>query len=641
MQAIWSDEGKLARWLEVELAALDGWAEVGVVPAEDVAQIRASAVAPTPERVLEIEERTQHDLAAFVDASPSGLGPEGRWLHYGLTSSDVLDTALALQVRDAGALLARGDRPRARGRGAPGRGAPRDRLLGPHARRTRRADHVRREARRLGVRARPRPRAAEPRARRHARRQALGRGRHLRRRRPRGRARRLRAPRTRAEPVSTQVVPRDRHAELLSALALVAASLERFATEIRHLARTEVREVQEPFAQRPEGLVGDAAQAEPDRRRADLRARARRARRARSSGSRTWRSGTSATSRTRAPSGSCSRRVPRARLHARPLRLARRRPGRRSGADAAQPRRVARARLQPARAARARRVGPRARRGLPARAAQRHCGPGTRSATSARSSRPTRRSPGGSARRRSRPRSTSATPCATSTSSSSASPRSRDREGDCRCLRPRIHVASGKVRELYELDDDRLLLVASDRISTFDVVLPTEIPDKGRVLTGLSAFWFARTQRHRARTTCSALRADGRSTEVPAPRDAADRVRRARLPRRLRLEGLPRDRRDVAATALPEGLQRVGPAARADLHAGDEGAGRATTRTSAATQAAELVGAERSPRSSASALALYRFAVGARRGARDHPRRHEVRARPRRATAGSCSATRR
>jgi phosphoribosylaminoimidazole-succinocarboxamide synthase len=74
------------------------------------------------------------------------------------------------------------------------------------------------------------------------------------------------------------------------------------------------------------------------------------------------------------------------------------------------------------------------------------------------------------------------------------------------------HVGSGKVRELYELDDDRLLLVASDRISTFDVVLPTEIPDKGRVLTGLSAFWFART-REIVPNHLLALRADGRSTE--------------------------------------------------------------------------------------------------------------------------------
>ena len=75
-----------------------------------------------------------------------------------------------------------------------------------------------------------------------------------------------------------------------------------------------------------------------------------------------------------------------------------------------------------------------------------------------------------------------------------------------------LHVGSGKVRELYALDDDRLLLVASDRISTFDVVLPTEIPDKGRVLTGLSGFWFARTKDICANHLL-ALRPDGRSTE--------------------------------------------------------------------------------------------------------------------------------
>src|SRR5690348_11910149 len=108
MSRIWSEEGKLARWLEVELAALDGWAEVGAVPAADVAAIRAGAVTPSAERVAEIELTTDHDLAAFVDAVAETLGPEGRWIHYGLTSSDVVDTALALQIRDAGALLSAG-----------------------------------------------------------------------------------------------------------------------------------------------------------------------------------------------------------------------------------------------------------------------------------------------------------------------------------------------------------------------------------------------------------------------------------------------------------------------------------------------------------------------------------------------------
>src|SRR3954470_9695020 len=108
MAAVWSDEGRLRRWLDVELAALDAWAEVGAVPAEDVAAIRAHAVPPTPERVAEIERTTDHDLAAFVDAVAEQLGPEGRWVHYGLTSSDVVDTALALQIRDSGAVLLRG-----------------------------------------------------------------------------------------------------------------------------------------------------------------------------------------------------------------------------------------------------------------------------------------------------------------------------------------------------------------------------------------------------------------------------------------------------------------------------------------------------------------------------------------------------
>ena len=170
-----------------------------------------------------------------------------------------------------------------------------------------------------------------------------------------------------------------------------------------------------------------------------------------------------------------------------------------------------------------------------------------------------------------------------------------------------VHVASGKVRELFTIDDERLLLVASDRISTFDVVLPTEIPDKGRVLTGLSAFWFART-----RELCRqppARAAAGRALDrVPAARDAAARVRRPRLPRRLGLEGLPAQRIDVGARAAG-GAARVGPAARADLHALDQGDDRArrehrrragARRSSARTATSEV---ERT------ALALYRFAA--------------------------------
>src|ERR671925_880883 len=103
MAKVWSEENKLARWLEVELAALDGWAEIGAVPGDAAREIGERAVPPAPERVAELERETQHDVAAFVDAVASELGAVGRYFHYGLTSSDVVDTGLSLQVRDAGA----------------------------------------------------------------------------------------------------------------------------------------------------------------------------------------------------------------------------------------------------------------------------------------------------------------------------------------------------------------------------------------------------------------------------------------------------------------------------------------------------------------------------------------------------------
>src|ERR671936_2237383 len=105
MAQIWSDESRLARWLDVELAALDAWTEVGAIPADAIAAVRENAHVPTPARVAEIELTTDHDVAAFVDAVAEQLGPEGRWVHHGLTSSDVLDTALALQIRDGGRLI--------------------------------------------------------------------------------------------------------------------------------------------------------------------------------------------------------------------------------------------------------------------------------------------------------------------------------------------------------------------------------------------------------------------------------------------------------------------------------------------------------------------------------------------------------
>src|SRR4051794_21226671 len=256
MSRIWSEEGKLARWLDVELAALDGWAEIGAVPAGDVAAIRAHAVPPTAERVAEIEQTTDHDLAAFVDAVAEQLGPEGRWVHYGLTSSDVVDTALSLQIQDAGKLLLAGI----------------DGALDAVVRRAEQHRHTICIGRSHGIHAEPTTFGWK----------LAGWAFEL----DRGRARLVRALDSNRigqlsgtvgtyaavdpeieriacerlglepEPVSTQVIARDRHAELLAALALVATSLERFATEIRHLARTEVREVEEPFAS---GMKGSSA----------------------------------------------------------------------------------------------------------------------------------------------------------------------------------------------------------------------------------------------------------------------------------------------------------------------------------------------------------------------------------------------
>jgi len=108
MASIWSDEGKLRAWLEVELAATAAWAELGIVPPEAARALREHAAVPAPERVAELEATLHHDTAAFVDAVAERLGEEGRWFHYGLTSSDVVDTALSLQLQAAGRLILEG-----------------------------------------------------------------------------------------------------------------------------------------------------------------------------------------------------------------------------------------------------------------------------------------------------------------------------------------------------------------------------------------------------------------------------------------------------------------------------------------------------------------------------------------------------
>jgi adenylosuccinate lyase len=247
MAAVWSDESRLARWLDVELAALEGWAETGAVPADAVATIRERATPPSPKRVAELERQTQHDTAAFVDAVAEQLGAEGRWFHYGLTSSDVVDTALSLQIQEAGCVLVEGY----------------DRALDTVIERALEHRDTLCIGRTHGVHAEPTTFGLK----------LAGWAFELDRNRTRlGRAlagvrvgklsgavgtysatdpevERIACERLGLQPApsSTQILQRDRHAALLATLAVFASSLDKFALEIRNLARTEVREVEEPF----------------------------------------------------------------------------------------------------------------------------------------------------------------------------------------------------------------------------------------------------------------------------------------------------------------------------------------------------------------------------------------------------------
>jgi adenylosuccinate lyase len=254
MASIWSDEGKLRTWLAVELAATAAWAELGVVPSEAARALQRSAAPPTPQRVAELEKTLHHDTAAFVDAVAERLDPEvGRWFHYGLTSSDVVDTALALQVREAGALILEGI----------------DRAFAAVVARAERHRTTLQMGRTHGVHAEPTTFGLKlagwafelDRGRRRVARALEG----MRVGKLSGAVgtyaatdpelERIACERLGLEPAptSTQILQRDRHAEVLTSLAIVASSLDTFALEIRHLARTEVSEVQEPFGKGQKG----------------------------------------------------------------------------------------------------------------------------------------------------------------------------------------------------------------------------------------------------------------------------------------------------------------------------------------------------------------------------------------------------
>jgi adenylosuccinate lyase len=246
MAGVWSEKTKLAHWLRIEVLACEAWQRLGRIPEEDLEKIRRASA--EPERVTELERMTNHDVAAFVQAAAESVGPAGRWIHYGMTSSDLLDTALALQLRDAADLiLARLERLLRAvqdtalehrhtvciGRTHGVHAEPttfghklavwafeldrdRDRL-----RRARDSVSVGKVSGVVGTYA-----AVDPFVEEHVCRE-LG---------------------LRPAEAATQVIQRDRHAEYVSALAITGATLEKISVEVRHLARTEVREVQEPFA---------------------------------------------------------------------------------------------------------------------------------------------------------------------------------------------------------------------------------------------------------------------------------------------------------------------------------------------------------------------------------------------------------
>jgi adenylosuccinate lyase len=255
MGRIWSDQRKLEAWLEVELAALRALAGHGTVPAEDLAAIERRASFDV-EAVRERERVTDHDVAAFVDVVSGSVGEAGRWVHFGLTSSDVLDTALALQLREAGGLLVAGH-------AALTAALKRRALEFGDTLCVGRTHGVHAEPTTFGLRlagfafetdrARARLEGAFREAEFGKLSGAVGTYSAL---PPEVERDTLGELGLRPEPVATQVVPRDRHAGVLSAIALAGAGLERLAVEIRHLQRTEVREVEEPFR---EGQKGSSA----------------------------------------------------------------------------------------------------------------------------------------------------------------------------------------------------------------------------------------------------------------------------------------------------------------------------------------------------------------------------------------------
>ncbi|HEX5110167.1 MAG TPA: adenylosuccinate lyase [Vicinamibacterales bacterium] len=247
MGGIWSDQRRYETWLQVEIAAVEAMAREGIVPADAARDIRARAAFDIP-RIEEIERHTQHDVIAFTTAVQEHIGPSARWLHFGMTSSDVIDTAQALQMRQACDLILQGlDRLRSavRVRADEHRRTP---MIG-------RTHGVHAEPMTFGLKLAlwhaeldrdveriQRARAVVAVGKLSG---AVGTFAHL---PPTIEAAVCAALGLTPAPVASQVVQRDRHAELLTALAITGSTLEKIALEIRGLQKTEIGEVEEPFA---------------------------------------------------------------------------------------------------------------------------------------------------------------------------------------------------------------------------------------------------------------------------------------------------------------------------------------------------------------------------------------------------------
>ena len=253
LREIFSERRRLELWLKIELLAVEALHASGVVPDADWERIRSAATGVDAERARQIEQESQHDVIAFLRSVTERLGPEGRWLHFGLTSSDVLDTATAVQLRDATQVV---ERELDRLRGVVGRLARQHRdtpmvgrshgihaepitfgfkAAGWYAELERDAERLERARHGINVG------AISGAVGTHAN-VSVDVERHV-----------CEALGLRADPASTQVISRDRHAELLTALAIFGGTLERIAVEIRHLQRTEVGEAFEPFGAGQQG----------------------------------------------------------------------------------------------------------------------------------------------------------------------------------------------------------------------------------------------------------------------------------------------------------------------------------------------------------------------------------------------------